>query len=101
MVQAAAQVEGRVAVVDPEAVDLDTGSESETRQAAEVIDGELLAHEVVVAEAQAEILLFAEEEFAVEDKVAEEVVEPDAAPAALGVYLAEKEGGRLGVGVVV
>ena len=101
VVQPAPQMEGRVAIIDPEAVDLDAGAKGETRQAAEVVDGQFLAHKVVVAEAQAEVVLFAEEEFPVEDEVAEEVVEPDATSAAFGIHLAEEEGGGLGVGVVV
>ena len=64
LVQPSTQVESRVAVIDPEAVDLDTAAEGEARQAAEVVDRQLLAHEVVVADAQAEVFSFTEEELA-------------------------------------
>ena len=90
LVQPSTQVESRVAVIDPEAVDLDTAAEGEARQAAEVVDRQLLAHEVVVADAQAEVFPLAEEELAAEDEMSEKIVQPDIGFAAFGIHLAEE-----------
>jgi len=88
-------------VVDPEAAHLEADAKAEARQAAEIVNGQLLPHEVVVPYAQPEIFPRPDEEFSVEDKVAEEIIEPDAGPALLSRFFPQKEHRGLGIRVVV
>lgn len=75
MIDAGSEVHDRTPVLHSEAVDFETHAHTEAGHAAQVSHAEFLALQVVVAQAQAEVIFSSKQKLAVENEVAGEIIE--------------------------